>query len=150
MQLDAARGNIMGDTWRTAKAYWTSEEKWSALGLLVAIITLNLCNVYIAALAGELDSVENWPQRLSQAEEQQLAFARILLVKPALVFPDDATSALDDPSEAQLYRLLRAAPWRPTIVSASYKSSLAKFHDEVLDISAFHPSREYSATGGKQ
>lgn len=38
--------NIMGDAWRIAKAYWTSEEKYSAWGLLVAIVTLNLCNVY--------------------------------------------------------------------------------------------------------
>jgi len=110
-------------------------------------LTAVLEEVGLGALAGELDSVENWPQRLSQAEEQQLAFARILLAKPALVFLDDATSALDEPSEAELYGLLRTAPWHPTIVSASYKSSLPKFHDEVLDICAFHPSREYSDMG---
>jgi vitamin B12/bleomycin/antimicrobial peptide transport system ATP-binding/permease protein len=40
--------NIIGDAWRTAKAYWTSEEKWSAWGLLIAIIALNLGNVYVS------------------------------------------------------------------------------------------------------
>jgi hypothetical protein len=29
------------------------------------------------------------------------------------------------------------------------QSTLPKFHDEVLDICAFHPSREYSAMGAK-
>ena len=81
-----------------------------------------LREVGLGCLIGELNS-ENWSQRLSQAEQQQLAFARILFAEPAVVFLDDATSALDDRSEAQLYGLLRAGSWRPTIVSASYKFS---------------------------
>jgi vitamin B12/bleomycin/antimicrobial peptide transport system ATP-binding/permease protein len=92
-------------------------------------------------LIGELNS-ENWSQRLSQAEQQQLAFARILLAEPTVVFLDDATSALDDHSEARLYGLLRAGSWRPTILSASYKASLFNFHDKVLDISDFYPQTE--------
>jgi vitamin B12/bleomycin/antimicrobial peptide transport system ATP-binding/permease protein len=100
-----------------------------------------LLEVGLGAMIGELNS-ENWSQRLSQAEQQQLAFARILLAKPAVIFLDDATSALDDLSEARLYALLRAESWRPTIVSASYKSTLFNFHDKVLDISAFYPQPE--------
>jgi vitamin B12/bleomycin/antimicrobial peptide transport system ATP-binding/permease protein len=92
-------------------------------------------------LIGELNS-ENWSQRLSQAEQQQLAFARILLAEPTVVFLDDATSALDDHSEARLHGLLRAGSWRPTILSASYKASLFNFHDKVLDISDFYPQTE--------
>jgi vitamin B12/bleomycin/antimicrobial peptide transport system ATP-binding/permease protein len=49
--------------------------------------------IALGVLAGQLGSVENWSQRLWQAEEQQLAFARIFLAKPAVVFLDDATSA---------------------------------------------------------
>jgi putative ATP-binding cassette transporter len=100
-----------------------------------------LREVGLGCLIGELNS-ENWSQRLSQAEQQQLAFARILFAEPAVVFLDDATSALDDRSEARLYGLLRAGAWRPTIVSASYKGSLFDFHDQVLDISAFYPQPE--------
>jgi len=100
-----------------------------------------LREVGLSCLVRELNS-ENWSQRLSQAEQQQLAFARILLAKPEVVFLDDATSALDDHCEARLYGLLRAGSWRPTIVSASYKGSLFEFHDQVLDISAFYPQSE--------
>jgi putative ATP-binding cassette transporter len=36
---------LVRDTWRVAKPYWTSEEKWSAWGLLLAVLALNLGNV---------------------------------------------------------------------------------------------------------
>ena len=104
-----------------------------------------LKQVGLGALIGELDR-EDWSRHLSQAEQQQLAFARILLAEPAVVFLDDATSALDEHLEARLYGLLRAGPWRPAIVSASYKSSLFEFHDKVLDISAFYPQPESPLT----
>jgi ABC-type uncharacterized transport system fused permease/ATPase subunit len=45
---DTAKSNIMHDAWRLAKTYWTSEEKWAAWGLLVAVVALNLGNVYIS------------------------------------------------------------------------------------------------------
>jgi putative ATP-binding cassette transporter len=86
--------------------------------------------------------IENWAQRLSLGEQQRLAFARILLVEPAFLFLDEATSALDEPSEAQLYGLLRAASWRPTVVSVGHRSTLRNFHDHVLDVATFSPRRE--------
>ncbi|PWT86098.1 MAG: ABC transporter ATP-binding protein, partial [Acidobacteria bacterium] len=64
-----------------------------------------LASVGLGALIDELES-ENWSQHLSQAEQQQLAFARILLAQPAFLFLDDATSALDDEAEAKLYGML--------------------------------------------
>ena len=98
--------------------------------------------VGLGALAAELEDVQNWSQRLSLGEQQRLAFARILLLKPALLFLDEATSALDEASEAKLYGLLRAAPWRPTIISVGHRSTLRSFHDQILDIAAFNPSSD--------
>ena len=72
-----------------------------------------------------------------RGEQQRFAFARIFLLKPALLFLDEATSALDESSEAQLYRLLRTASWRPTIVSVGHRGTLRGFHDQFLEISAF-------------
>jgi ABC-type uncharacterized transport system fused permease/ATPase subunit len=45
---DRARRQIMRDAWRLAKPYWISEEKWSAWGLLLAVVAFNLGNVYIS------------------------------------------------------------------------------------------------------
>ena len=98
--------------------------------------------VGLGALAAELEDVQNWSQRLSLGEQQRLAFARILLLKPALLFLDEATSALDEVSEAKLYGLLRAAPWRPTIISVGHRSTLRSFHDQILDVAAFNPSSD--------
>jgi vitamin B12/bleomycin/antimicrobial peptide transport system ATP-binding/permease protein len=93
-------------------------------------------------LTKELNRVENWNRRLSLAEQQQLTFARILLIEPALVFLDDVSSALDDKTEAKLYGLLQTAPWQMTIVSATYKSTLPKFHNQVVDICDFQPPKK--------
>jgi vitamin B12/bleomycin/antimicrobial peptide transport system ATP-binding/permease protein len=100
--------------------------------------------VGLGFLGAELDDIQNWSQRLSLGEQQRLAFARILLLKPALLFLDEATSALDEASEARLYGLLRSAPWHLTIVSVGHRSTLRDFHDQVLDVAAFSPSLEHS------
>jgi len=124
--------------------------------LPVAQLITVLEQVGLGALASELETLENWPQRLSLGEQQRLAFARILLTEPSLVFLDEATSALDERSEAQLYALLRAAPWRPTIVSVGHRGTLRNFHDRIVDIVAFanpfasapvlHPSFSFGAS----
>jgi ABC-type uncharacterized transport system fused permease/ATPase subunit len=81
-------------------------------------------------------------KRLSLGEQQRLSFARILLREPAVLFLDEATSGLDEPSEARLYGLLRSGLWRPTVISIGHRSSLIRFHDNVLDLSAFVPLRD--------
>lgn len=97
-----------------------------------------LKEVGLGALVDQLDS-EDWSRHRSQAQQQQPAFARVLLAEPAVVFLDDATSALDERLQARLFGLLRARAWRPAIVSARYKHALFDFHDKVLDISDYYP-----------
>jgi vitamin B12/bleomycin/antimicrobial peptide transport system ATP-binding/permease protein len=99
-----------------------------------------LTQVGLGALISELEAVHDWSQRLSPGEQQRLAFARILLTKPALLFLDEVTSALDERSEAELYGLLRTASWRPTIVSVGHRSTLRSFHDQVLEMDTFMES----------
>jgi vitamin B12/bleomycin/antimicrobial peptide transport system ATP-binding/permease protein len=125
-------------TLASALRYPRSEKNsFPILRLATALEEVGLGN-----LAAELEDVQNWSQRLSLGEQQRLAFARILLLKPALLFLDEATSALDEASEAKLYGLLRAAPWRPTIISVGHRSTLRSFHDQVLDVAAFNPSSD--------
>jgi putative ATP-binding cassette transporter len=90
--------------------------------------------VELPYLVEQLDEEGNWAQRLSGGEQQRLAFARVLLDRPEIVFLDEATSALEDAAEANLYRLLREAPWRPTIVSVGHHGALRRFHDTVVDL----------------
>jgi len=113
-----------------------------------ARLTAVLQEVGLGALVHELELVENWSQRLSLGEQQRLAFARILLMQPALLFLDEATSALDESSEARLYGVLRAAAWRPTVVSVGHRSTLHEFHEQRLEIAEFmaRPSGLSAAT----
>lgn len=93
-----------------------------------------LNRVGLGAFESELDTIDNWSQRLSGGEQQRLAFARVFLAEPAVIFLDEATSALDEATEAQFYQMLRDAPWRPAIVSVGHRSTLRAFHDKVLDL----------------
>jgi vitamin B12/bleomycin/antimicrobial peptide transport system ATP-binding/permease protein len=93
-----------------------------------------LRTVGLGHFVDHLDEDGNWAQRLSGGEQQRLGFARVLLMRPEIVFLDEATSALDEASETALYRLLREAEWRPTIVSVGHHRSLMRFHDSVVDL----------------
>ena len=95
-----------------------------------------LREVGLPELVAELDSAQNWSHRLSLGEQQRLAFARVMLIEPTIVFLDEASSALDEASEAHLYRMLRHAPWKPAVVSVGHRGTLRGFHDRVLDLGA--------------
>jgi len=103
-----------------------------------------LRTVGLPQLVDRLDEEANWAQRLSIGEQQRLAFARVLLARPEIVFLDEATSALDEAAEMSLYRLLREAPWRPTIISVGHHGTLHRFHDTVVDL-ARQPVSEAAA-----
>jgi putative ATP-binding cassette transporter len=102
--------------------------------------------VGLAYLAPLLDEEGNWAQRLSGGEQQRIGFARILLMRPAIVFLDEATSALDEAAETQLYRLLREAEWGPTVVSVGHRATLRRFHEAVIDLG--QPPRMERAVAG--
>ncbi len=90
--------------------------------------------VGLPQLVDRIDEDGNWAQSLSIGEQQRLAFARVLLTRPEIVFLDEATSALDETAEMSLYRLLREASWRPTIVSVGHHGSLRRYHETVVDL----------------
>ena len=97
--------------------------------------------VGLPQLIDRLDEEGNWAQRHSIGEQQRLAFARVLLARPEIVFLDEATSALDEAAEMSLYRLLREAAWRPTIVSVGHHGTLRRFHDMIVDLAPSPLSR---------
>lgn len=92
--------------------------------------------VHLAPLMAQLDMAQDWSQVLSPGEQQRLAFGRVLVNRPAIVFLDEATSATDSGLEHALYTLLRRALAQAIIVSVGHRESLAAFHDEVLDLAA--------------
>jgi putative ATP-binding cassette transporter len=87
-------------------------------------------------LAERLDEERSWAQSLSLGEQQRLAIARALLVKPDWLFLDEATAALDEPTEAEVYRVIKEKLPGTTVVSIGHRSTLAAFHDRRLEMRA--------------
>jgi putative ATP-binding cassette transporter len=81
---------------------------------------------------GGLDAVFDWPNVLGTGEQQRLAFARVLLARPKLVFLDEATTAIDRSMEHALYTLLPNYVER--FVSTGNRSTLEKFHSNVIEL----------------
>jgi vitamin B12/bleomycin/antimicrobial peptide transport system ATP-binding/permease protein len=83
-------------------------------------------------LAGKLDEISHWTLQLSLGEQQCIAFARALVQKPDWLFLDEATSAVDEPTEARLYRLLRDRLPLTTLFSVGHRATLRHFHNRQL------------------
>src|SRR6202162_3855050 len=67
--MDGSKRNPMLDAWRLSQPYWVSEEKWSARGLLLAVVALNLGNVYISVRINEWNNAfYNALQKLDAGE----------------------------------------------------------------------------------
>lgn len=81
---------------------------------------------------GGLDEEFKWKDLLSLGEQQQIAFARVLLNHPAYVFLDEATSALDSANEELLYKRLASA--QITVVSVGNRAALRQYHHTVLEL----------------
>jgi putative ATP-binding cassette transporter len=81
---------------------------------------------------GGLDATLDWPNVLGTGEQQRLAFARLLLMRPRFVFLDEATTAMDRLVEQELYRSLPGCVER--YVSTGSPIDLGEFHENVLEL----------------
>jgi vitamin B12/bleomycin/antimicrobial peptide transport system ATP-binding/permease protein len=83
-------------------------------------------------LRGRLGEEERWDQILSGGEQQRVAFARVLMQRPAWVFMDEATSALDEAGQANVMTLLAEELPETAVVSIGHRPGLEAFHSREL------------------
>ena len=88
----------------------------------------------IGTLAERLDEVDDWSRILSLGEQQRLAFIRILLFRPDIVFLDESTSAMDEQREAEAYDILKELLPEMAVISVGHRSTLFKKHDKRLQL----------------
>ena len=99
-------------------------------------------------LAGRLDESGHWALQLSPGEQQRIAFARALVQKPDWLFLDEATSAVDEATEARLYRLVRERLAGTTVFSVGHRATLRPFHARRLVLQPTGRSRLHRGGGG--
>lgn len=80
---------------------------------------------------GSLDAEHDWDNLLSLGEQQLLAFARLLLVKPRFVFLDRVSTALSPEDVAQMLKLLNRHGI--TYVTLGHSRSGRRGADDKLD-----------------
>ncbi|MGV0813054.1 ABC transporter ATP-binding protein/permease [Mycolicibacterium boenickei] len=97
-------------------------------------LTRTLDDVALAHLSTRLDEVQDWAKVLSPGEQQRIAFARILLVKPKVVFLDESTSALDEGLEFMLYQRVRTELPNTILVSVSHRTTVEQHHTHELEL----------------
>jgi putative ATP-binding cassette transporter len=93
-----------------------------------------LNKVALPHLVDRLDEVLDWAKVLSPGEQQRIAFARILLTRPKVVFCDEATSALDEGLEFICYNLVRTELPDTILVSVSHRSTVEQHHTHELEL----------------
>ncbi len=115
---------------RSQLLYPDDERQVSDDALLQLLDRVNLAE--LSRRSGGLDTVRDWSKVLSVGEQQRLAFARALLIRPRYLMLDEASSALDADNEQMLYRAMVGDAMTP--VSVSHHPALLPFHSRVLEL----------------
>merc|ERR1712196_47782 len=84
-------------------------------------------------IAGDVNTVHDWPNTMSGGECQRLGFARVLFHRPKVLLLDESTSALDVDMEMQCMELVRGDGI--TVVSVGHRPTLRDLHDITLSLS---------------
>lgn len=109
-------------TLRQVLAYPAAAESVDEARLRAA---MEICG--LGHLRERIDESQHWALLLSGGEQQRVGFARAWLHRPQWLFLDEASSALDEASERQLYGLLLQME-DTTVISIGHRSALVAMH----------------------
>lgn len=74
-------------------------------------------------------------QLLSGGERQRLAIARAMLGRPNLLILDEASSALDQQTEASIFSNLREIAQNTIVIAVTHRTGIIQATDSILDLS---------------
>lgn len=96
-----------------------------------------LANVGLSQWQNRLQEQQAWHHVFSGGEQQRIAFARILLNKPEVIYLDEATSSLDSESAQAMFGLIKQHLPQSSVVYISHQAELEKFADQEIDLTAY-------------
>jgi len=79
-------------------------------------------------LAPRLDDTDTWDRILPLRVQQRLAFARLFLQRPAWIFIEEATDALDKNGEDRMMEMLLRELPNSALLTISFHTGLERFH----------------------
>ncbi len=99
-----------------------------------ATVRAAIAAVGLAHLSERLAEEAEWPMVLSGGDQQRVAFARALIVRPDVLLMDEAVTTLDDEDGRELYRVLVHELPRTILVSTGRAAALGAVHRRHVEI----------------
>ena len=84
-----------------------------------------------------LSEQHSWQHIFSGGEQQRIAFARVLLNKPEVIYLDEATSSLDGIAAQSMFNLIKQQLPTASVIFITHQQELMHFADEVIDLTAY-------------
>lgn len=94
----------------------------------------------LCTLLGIQDLLERYPYQLSGGEQQRACIARAVIKKPAILFCDEATGALDSDNSKNIIVLLHSIKkkYGTSIIFTTHNREIAKTADRILMLEDGH------------
>lgn len=99
-------------------------------------LTVLLEQLNLSHLVSKLYKQENFTQILSLGEMQRLSIARALLLRPKLLFLDEASASLDEELEDFIYQKIVNELTDSIIISVAHRSRLKVYHNKFLNLTS--------------
>ncbi len=84
-----------------------------------------------------LSEKHSWHNVFSGGEQQRIAFARVLLNKPEVIYLDEATSSLDADSAKTMFELMKARLPNSSVIFISHQAELDAFAEVEVDLTHY-------------
>ena len=101
-----------------------------------ALIQAALEQVGLGSLKHRLDEKQEWHSHLSGGEQQRLSLARALVLRPQILFLDEATNQLDDASALELMQTLKRELPDTLVIGISHQRDVQTLFERRITLEA--------------
>lgn len=123
------RPYVPAGTLKAALTYPKPPEEYSDEA---AVRALGLCD--LKSLESRLQEHAAWDRILSDSEQQCVAFARLIIQKPAIIILDEAISGLDDETQTRLMELFSGELYDSSVISVAHSPNLAQYYSRQITL----------------